>query len=105
MDYSALISKRRERFSELAEAVGDPTLFADPKRATEILRDRALLRRERNCQPGGFSYIGAKFLALGIEGVEHDLQAGGMVTAKRASACSLPRAPPRRCSRPNAPSS
>jgi ABC transport system ATP-binding/permease protein len=34
--------------------------------ATEILRDRALLRRERNCQPGGFSYIGAKFLALGI---------------------------------------
>jgi ABC transport system ATP-binding/permease protein len=34
--------------------------------ATEILRDRALLRRERNCQPGGFSYVGAKFLALGI---------------------------------------
>lgn len=34
--------------------------------ATEILRDRSLLRRERNCQPGGFSYIGAKFLALGI---------------------------------------
>ncbi|QTN33003.1 ATP-binding cassette domain-containing protein [Akkermansiaceae bacterium] len=34
--------------------------------ATEILRDRALLRRERNCQPGGFSYVSAKFLALGI---------------------------------------
>lgn len=34
--------------------------------ATEILRDRAVLRRERNCQPGGFSYISAKFLALGI---------------------------------------
>jgi ABC-type multidrug transport system ATPase subunit len=34
--------------------------------ATEILRDRALLRRERNCQPGGFSYISSKFLALGI---------------------------------------
>lgn len=34
--------------------------------ATEILRDRAVLRRERNCQPGGVSYIGAKFLALGL---------------------------------------
>ncbi len=34
--------------------------------ATEILRDRALLRRERNCQPGGFSYVSSKFLALGI---------------------------------------
>ncbi len=34
--------------------------------ATEILRDRAVLRRERNCQPGGVSYVGAKFLALGI---------------------------------------
>ena len=34
--------------------------------ATEILRDRALLRRERNCQPGGYSYVAAKFLALGI---------------------------------------
>ena len=36
--------------------------------ATEILRDRALLRRERNCQPGGVSYVSAKFLALGIVG-------------------------------------
>lgn len=34
--------------------------------ATEVLRDRAVLRRERNCQPGGISYISAKFLALGI---------------------------------------
>ena len=34
--------------------------------ATEILRDRAVLRRERNCQPGGVSYVCAKFLALGI---------------------------------------
>jgi ABC-type multidrug transport system ATPase subunit len=34
--------------------------------ATEVLRDRAVLRRERNCQPGGLSYISAKFLALGI---------------------------------------
>ena len=36
--------------------------------ATEILRDRAVMRRERNCQPGGISYVGAKFLALGIVG-------------------------------------
>lgn len=34
--------------------------------ATEILRDRAVLRRERNCNPGGLSYVIAKFLALGI---------------------------------------
>jgi ABC-type multidrug transport system ATPase subunit len=34
--------------------------------ATEILRDRAVLRRERNCQPGAGSYVTAKFLALGI---------------------------------------
>lgn len=33
--------------------------------ATEILRDRAILRRERNSQPGGASYVMAKFLALG----------------------------------------
>lgn len=34
--------------------------------ATEILRDRAVLRRERNCQPGGVSYVSAKFIALGL---------------------------------------
>jgi peptide chain release factor 1 len=45
MDYSQLIAKRRDRFSELEEAVGDPDLFADPKRATEILREHRRLRR------------------------------------------------------------
>ena len=45
VDYSALISKRRERFSELAEAVGDPALFADPKRATAILREHRRLQQ------------------------------------------------------------
>ncbi|MFT4177325.1 MAG: peptide chain release factor 1 [Luteolibacter sp.] len=45
MDYSSLISKRRERFSELEEAVGDPDLFADPKRATEILREHGKLKQ------------------------------------------------------------
>ena len=39
MDYSSLIAKRRERFSELEDAVGDPDLFSDPKRATDILRE------------------------------------------------------------------
>jgi len=34
--------------------------------ATEVLRDRAVLRRERNCQPSGTSYVIAKFVALGI---------------------------------------
>ncbi len=36
--------------------------------ATEILRDRPVLRRERNCQPGAASYVTAKFLALGLLG-------------------------------------
>ena len=45
MDYSSLISKRRDRFSELEEAVGDPELFANPKRATEILREHGKLKQ------------------------------------------------------------
>ena len=45
VDYSSLISKRRDRFSELEEAVGDPELFADPKRATEILREHGKLKQ------------------------------------------------------------
>ncbi len=36
--------------------------------ATEVLRDRPILRRERNCGHGAFLYIAAKFLALGIVG-------------------------------------
>ncbi len=34
--------------------------------ATEVLRDRPILRRERNCQPGASSYVIAKFAALGL---------------------------------------
>ncbi len=34
--------------------------------ATEVLRDRSVLRRERNCQPSSVSYILAKFAALGL---------------------------------------
>ena len=34
--------------------------------ATEVLRDRPILRRERNCQPGAMSYVAAKFSALSL---------------------------------------
>lgn len=34
--------------------------------ATEVLRDRPILRRERNCQPGAASYVAAKFSALAL---------------------------------------
>ena len=45
MDYSQLIAKRKERFRELEEAVGDPNLFDNPKRATEILREHRKLQQ------------------------------------------------------------
>ncbi len=45
MDFSTLITKRRERFSELEEAVGDPELFSDPKRATSLLREHRQLKQ------------------------------------------------------------
>jgi peptide chain release factor 1 len=44
MDYSALIEQRKNRFSELEHAIGDPDLFADPKRATETLREHRRLK-------------------------------------------------------------
>ncbi len=34
--------------------------------ATEILRDRPVIRRERNCRPNPLLYVAAKFCALGI---------------------------------------
>ena len=45
VDYSALIAKSRARFSELEEAVGNPDLFADAKRATGILREHRKLQQ------------------------------------------------------------
>jgi peptide chain release factor 1 len=45
MDYSQLIEKRKGRFRELEEAVGDPNLFDNPKRATEILREHRKLQQ------------------------------------------------------------
>jgi peptide chain release factor 1 len=45
VDYSALIAKSRDRFSELEEAVGNPDLFTEPKRATGILREHRKLQQ------------------------------------------------------------
>jgi peptide chain release factor 1 len=45
VDYSPLIAKRRDRFAELEEAVGNPDLFADPQRATGILREHRKLKQ------------------------------------------------------------
>lgn len=45
MDYSSLIARHRDRFSELEEAVGDPHLFDDAKRATDILREHRKLKQ------------------------------------------------------------
>lgn len=45
MDYSQLIEKRQHRFAELEEAVGDPELFSDQKKATEILREHRKLQQ------------------------------------------------------------
>lgn len=45
MDYSALIAQRKNRFTELEHAIGDPDLFADPKRATETLREHRRLKQ------------------------------------------------------------
>ncbi|TAG08669.1 MAG: peptide chain release factor 1 [Verrucomicrobia bacterium] len=44
MDYSFLIEKRRERFAELDEALADPALFNDPKRAADLLREHGRLK-------------------------------------------------------------
>ena len=44
MDYSSLIEQRQQRFIELEHAIGDPDLFADPKRATETLREHRRLK-------------------------------------------------------------
>lgn len=44
MDYSSLISQRKQRFLELEHRITDPELFADPKRATETLREHRRLK-------------------------------------------------------------
>lgn len=39
MDYAALIDQRRRRFAELSEAIEDPSLFTDSKRAGDVMRE------------------------------------------------------------------
>ncbi len=44
MDFTNLIARKQERFSELEEAVGSSELFSDPKRAQDVLREHSQLR-------------------------------------------------------------
>lgn len=44
MDYSQLIARRKARFLEVEEALGDPELFSNPSRAKEILREHRNLK-------------------------------------------------------------
>ncbi|BCX49981.1 peptide chain release factor 1 [Haloferula helveola] len=44
MDYAALIEQRRRRFAEVSEAIEDPSLFSDAKRATEVMREHRRLK-------------------------------------------------------------
>jgi len=44
MDFSALIARKQERFSELETAITSPDLFNDPKKAQEILREHSRLK-------------------------------------------------------------
>ena len=50
--------------SYLFLAVTVAMFFGLTNSATEVLRDRPLLRRERNCRPHPLLYLGAKFLVL-----------------------------------------
>src|SRR6266446_4414503 len=54
MDFNLLIQRKRERFAELDREVADPSLFANRKRASEIMREHAgikqLLERWENLE-------------------------------------------------------
>ena len=50
--------------SYLFLAVTVAMFFGLTNSATDVLRDRPILRRERNCQPHPILYLGAKFLIL-----------------------------------------
>jgi len=41
MDFSVLVARKQERFSELEALVSSPDLFNDPKRAQEVLREHS----------------------------------------------------------------
>ncbi|HEY8651366.1 MAG TPA: PCRF domain-containing protein, partial [Chthoniobacterales bacterium] len=41
MDFNLLIERKRERFQQLESEIGDPHLFNDRKRASEIMREHS----------------------------------------------------------------
>jgi len=45
MDYASLIEKRRERFAAVEVLITDPNLFADQKKASEIMREHGRLKQ------------------------------------------------------------
>ncbi|NNJ85921.1 MAG: peptide chain release factor 1, partial [Akkermansiaceae bacterium] len=44
MDYSTLISQRRDRLAEVEKLITDPDLFSDQKKATETMREHRRLK-------------------------------------------------------------
>src|SRR5438876_11601722 len=45
MDLNFLIERKRERFTELDREIGDPLLFSNRKRASEIMREHASIKQ------------------------------------------------------------
>ena len=45
MDFNLLIQRKRERFAELDREIADPSLFANRKRASEIMREHASIKQ------------------------------------------------------------
>ena len=45
MDFNLLIQRKRERFAELDREIADPSLFANRKRASEIMREHAGIKQ------------------------------------------------------------
>jgi protein subunit release factor A len=44
MDFNLLIERKRERFQQLESEIGDPRLFNDRKRASEIMREHSAVK-------------------------------------------------------------
>jgi peptide chain release factor 1 len=44
MDYSTLISQRRDRFEEVEQLITDPELFSDPKRGKAVMSEHSRLK-------------------------------------------------------------
>src|SRR4029077_5741051 len=49
MDFNLLIERKRERFEELEREIADPRLFDNRKRAGEIMREQAGIKRLLDC--------------------------------------------------------